>query len=317
MAKKLPKIHSSRKAFGAGTAGRAREARSRSYRPRRPSSSSRSSRYALRKRKIMLSGYIIAMVAWLVGMVCALAYFGMASGFVGWVFLVPFAFVGVILWVFGKWADTRRTRQSPTCKTVSGLARGLGYDRRMRQLVACCSACSRGCGGNNCDGRRRRYRSDSVAAVGGRAAAPTLCTRCNRHERRARAHRNVAASPERGPRDLAAERRPAVRARAGRPDPDLRERRSSSRQPFLDITTAVPMLLVVDAARGEQGLLGLAFHPNYAAQPPVLRLLHDGQRRTILERYTVSADDLNKADPNERPDHPVDPRLRRATTTAA
>ena len=52
---------------------------------------------ALRKRKIMLSGYIIAMVAWVVGMVCALAYFGLASGFVGWVFLVPFAIVGVIL----------------------------------------------------------------------------------------------------------------------------------------------------------------------------------------------------------------------------
>ena len=60
---------------------------------------------ALRKRKIMLSGYIMAMVAWLVGMVLALAYFGIASGFVGWVFLVPFAIVGVILYVFGKWAN--------------------------------------------------------------------------------------------------------------------------------------------------------------------------------------------------------------------
>ena len=60
---------------------------------------------ALRKRKIMLSGYIVAMVAWVVGMVCALAYFGIASGFVGWVFLVPFAIVGVILWAFGTWAE--------------------------------------------------------------------------------------------------------------------------------------------------------------------------------------------------------------------
>ena len=60
---------------------------------------------ALRKRKIMLSGYIVAMVAWLVGMVCALAYFGLMSGFTGWVFLVPFAIVGVILWAFGKWAN--------------------------------------------------------------------------------------------------------------------------------------------------------------------------------------------------------------------
>ena len=60
---------------------------------------------ALRKRKIMLSGYIVAMVAWVVGMVCALAYFGIASGFTGWVFLVPFLIVGVILWVFGTLAE--------------------------------------------------------------------------------------------------------------------------------------------------------------------------------------------------------------------
>jgi hypothetical protein len=60
---------------------------------------------ALRKRKIMLSGYIVAMVSWVVGMVCALAYFGIASGFTGWVFLVPFAIVGVILWAFGTWAE--------------------------------------------------------------------------------------------------------------------------------------------------------------------------------------------------------------------
>ena len=60
---------------------------------------------ALKKRKIMLSGYIIAMVVWVVGMVCALAYFGIASGFTGWVFLVPFAFVGLILWIFGGLAN--------------------------------------------------------------------------------------------------------------------------------------------------------------------------------------------------------------------
>jgi hypothetical protein len=60
---------------------------------------------ALRKRKIMLSGYIIAMVSWLVGMVCAVAYFGLASGFTGWVFLVPFMIVGLILWLFGALAE--------------------------------------------------------------------------------------------------------------------------------------------------------------------------------------------------------------------
>ena len=60
---------------------------------------------ALRKRKIQITGYIVAMVVWLVGMVCALAYFGMRDGFVGWVFLVPFGLVGVILWVFGTLAN--------------------------------------------------------------------------------------------------------------------------------------------------------------------------------------------------------------------
>lgn len=60
---------------------------------------------AFRKRKIMLSGYLVAMVAWLVGMLCALAYVGLSHGFVGWVFLVPFAIVGVILYAFGAWAN--------------------------------------------------------------------------------------------------------------------------------------------------------------------------------------------------------------------
>ncbi len=60
---------------------------------------------ALRKRKIMLSGYIVAIVAWLVGMVCAVAYFGLANGFAAWVFLIPFLIVGGILWVFGSLAD--------------------------------------------------------------------------------------------------------------------------------------------------------------------------------------------------------------------
>ena len=75
---------------------------------------------AFRKRKIMLSGYIVAMVAWLVGMVCALAYFGMASGFTGWVFLVPFLIVGVILWVFGNLAERAgRSVPEPTVAAAS------------------------------------------------------------------------------------------------------------------------------------------------------------------------------------------------------
>ena len=60
---------------------------------------------AFRKRKIQLTGYLVAMFVWAVGMFFALAYFGIASGFVGWVFLAPFALVGVILYAFGKWAN--------------------------------------------------------------------------------------------------------------------------------------------------------------------------------------------------------------------
>jgi hypothetical protein len=60
---------------------------------------------AIRKRKIQLTGYLVAMLVWVVGMMGALAYYGFASGFVGWVFLAPFALVGVILFAFGKWAD--------------------------------------------------------------------------------------------------------------------------------------------------------------------------------------------------------------------
>lgn len=60
---------------------------------------------ALRKRKIQLTGYLVAMVVWLLGMVGALVYYGMSSGFVGWVFLAPFAVVGLVLWIFGRWAN--------------------------------------------------------------------------------------------------------------------------------------------------------------------------------------------------------------------
>jgi hypothetical protein len=60
------------------------------------------------------------MVAWVVGMVCALAYFGIASGFTGWVFLAPFLIVGVILWVFGSLAERAgRSVPEPTIDAAS------------------------------------------------------------------------------------------------------------------------------------------------------------------------------------------------------
>lgn len=60
---------------------------------------------ALKKRRLQLIGYLVAMLVWLVGTVFALVYFGTHEGFSGWAFLVPFALVGVILFAFGKWAD--------------------------------------------------------------------------------------------------------------------------------------------------------------------------------------------------------------------
>lgn len=68
---------------------------------------------SIRKRKIMLTGYLVALIVWLIGMFFALAYYGLATGFVGWVFLMPFALVGVILFVFGKWANAVGARKPP------------------------------------------------------------------------------------------------------------------------------------------------------------------------------------------------------------
>jgi hypothetical protein len=60
---------------------------------------------AIRKRKIQALGYLVAMAAWLAGMTFALVYYGSSSGFVGWVFFVPFGLVGAVLWIFGRWAN--------------------------------------------------------------------------------------------------------------------------------------------------------------------------------------------------------------------
>jgi hypothetical protein len=69
---------------------------------------------SIRKRKVQLVGYLVAMLVWLAGMLFALVYYGMANyGFVGWVFLMPFALVGGILWAFGKWADRIGSAKPP------------------------------------------------------------------------------------------------------------------------------------------------------------------------------------------------------------
>ena len=60
---------------------------------------------AVTKRKLQLTGYLVAMVVWLAGMLGALAYYGTHEGFVGWIFLIPFALVGLVRWGFGRWSE--------------------------------------------------------------------------------------------------------------------------------------------------------------------------------------------------------------------
>ena len=67
----------------------------------------------INKRKLQLTGYLVAVVVWLICMFLALAYYGTHDGFVGWVFLAPFALVGVILWAFGKWSEKIGKRVEP------------------------------------------------------------------------------------------------------------------------------------------------------------------------------------------------------------
>lgn len=78
---------------------------------------------AIKKRKIQITGYLVAMLTWVVGMFFALVYYGMASGFVGWVFLAPFALVGAILWAFGKWANRVGTGEPPRAFVTDGTAK--------------------------------------------------------------------------------------------------------------------------------------------------------------------------------------------------
>lgn len=59
----------------------------------------------MNKRKLQLTGYLVVLVAWVVLMLLATAYYATHDGFVGWVFLVPFGVAGAILYGFGKWSE--------------------------------------------------------------------------------------------------------------------------------------------------------------------------------------------------------------------
>lgn len=61
---------------------------------------------AIKKRRVQLVGYLLALVALLMGMLVALYMYGTREPgeFVGWVFLIPFILVGGVLVIFGRWS---------------------------------------------------------------------------------------------------------------------------------------------------------------------------------------------------------------------
>jgi hypothetical protein len=68
---------------------------------------------AIRKRKIQLMGYLVAVFLGLIGMLGGLVYYGTHEGFTGWVFLLPFAIMGLTLWAFGTWAAKVGAKAAP------------------------------------------------------------------------------------------------------------------------------------------------------------------------------------------------------------
>jgi hypothetical protein len=59
---------------------------------------------AIRKRKLQLTGILIAMGIGVLGIIAAFYVYGSApeGEFVGWVFLTPFGLIGLVLYVFGR-----------------------------------------------------------------------------------------------------------------------------------------------------------------------------------------------------------------------
>ena len=70
---------------------------------------------ANRKRRVQLWGYLTALIMWALTMIFALVYYAYSPPgvFVGWIFIVPFAVVGVLVLLFGKWADSIETLTPP------------------------------------------------------------------------------------------------------------------------------------------------------------------------------------------------------------
>ena len=59
-----------------------------------------------KRRQLQLAGYTAALAVIVLGTLAGLVLVGRAprGRFIGWVFLVPMAFSGFLMWVFGRWA---------------------------------------------------------------------------------------------------------------------------------------------------------------------------------------------------------------------
>lgn len=67
----------------------------------------------MKRRRIMMAGYALALVIMIVGMLWALYMYGTHEygTFIGWVFFVPFGLLGLVLWGFGRWAKSVKPGQ--------------------------------------------------------------------------------------------------------------------------------------------------------------------------------------------------------------
>lgn len=84
---------------------------------------------SIAKRRVQLWGYLLALVAWAVGMFFALALYGAAdpNSFRAWTFLLPFAAIAVVLYAAGLLAE--RVAKAPPKKPFRAPAPGGDDDR--------------------------------------------------------------------------------------------------------------------------------------------------------------------------------------------
>jgi glucose/arabinose dehydrogenase len=70
-------------------------------------------------------------------------------------------------------------------------------------------------------------------------------------------------------------------------------------EPFLDVSRLISQD-VHQGSYSERGLLGLAFHPDYATTGQIFINYTDENGHTVVARYTVMTDDPNRIDPASR-----------------